>query len=124
MADRYSETFTNVTIRNLDACMATGIQPDGLWIYGDMAFNHATMCSPAMYKELYLAVPQTPGRLGACPWNGVYLSHRRRCERRHGPLRRAGFDALQPLECKANMDVRNLLPKYAKSWRFSGTSTS
>jgi len=27
-------TFTDVTLRNLDACMALGIQPDGLWIYG------------------------------------------------------------------------------------------
>ena len=47
-----SKTFTDVVLRNFDAVMATGIQPDGLWVYGDMAFKTATMCSPAMYREL------------------------------------------------------------------------
>lgn len=49
-----SRTFTELVLRNLDAAMATGIQPDGLWIYGDMAFKTATMCSPAMFDEFVL----------------------------------------------------------------------
>jgi uroporphyrinogen decarboxylase len=115
-----STTYTNVALRNLDACMATGIQPDGLWIYGDMAYNHATMCSPKMYRDIL--------------WN----CHKRMADWAHahgmkfifhtdGDINAvmdlyiaAGFDAIQPLECKAGMDVRNLLPKYADRLCFFG----
>lgn len=115
-----SQTFTDVTLRNLGALMATGIQPDGLWIYGDMAFKTATMCSPAMYKELIW-----PDHKRLADWahahrmkfiyhtdgnvNGVmdlYLA--------------AGFDCLQPLECKAGMDIRQLCPKYGDRLSFFG----
>jgi uroporphyrinogen decarboxylase len=106
-----AETFTDVTLGNFDAALAAGIRPDGLWIYGDMAFKTSTMCSPAMYKELFWpqhkrfadwahangmkAIYHTDGNV-----NGVidlYIE--------------AGFDCLQPLETKAGMDVRNLSPR-------------
>jgi len=115
-----SQTFTDVMLRNLDGLMATGIQPDGLWIYGDMAFKTATMCSPAMYRELIW-----PDHKRLCDWahahrmkfiyhtdgdvNGVmdlYLT--------------AGFDCLQPLECKAGMDIRRLCPQYGDRLSFFG----
>ncbi|MEX0777904.1 MAG: uroporphyrinogen decarboxylase family protein [Phycisphaeraceae bacterium] len=115
-----SRTFTDVELRNLDALMAAGIQPDGLWIYGDMAFNHATMCSPAMYREL------------------IWPDHKRLADWAHahrmwfiyhtdGDVRgvmdlylAAGFDCLQPLEAKANMDIRQLCPKFGKQLAFFG----
>lgn len=115
-----SRTFTNVMIRNLDAMMATGIEPDGLWIYGDMAFKTATMCSPTMYKEL------------------IWSDHKRLADWAHvhnmkfiyhtdGDVNgvmdlyvQAGFDCLQPLEVKASMDVRTLIPKYHKDLVFFG----
>lgn len=107
-----SRTFTDVMLVNLDAVMATGIQPDGLWIYGDMAFRSATMCSPAMYREL------------------IWPDHKRMADWAHAHRMKfifhtdgdvnaviddyiaAGFDCLQPLEAKANMDVRRLAPQY------------
>jgi uroporphyrinogen decarboxylase len=99
-----SKTFADVMIRNLDACMATGIAPDGLWIYGDMAFNHATMCSPKMYRELIW-----PDHKRLADWahvhNMKFIFHT------DGDVNgvmdlyvEAGFDCLQPLEAKANMD--------------------
>jgi uroporphyrinogen decarboxylase len=107
-----SRTFTAQTIRNLDAIVGSGIQPDGLWIYGDMAFKSGTMCSPGMYEELFW-----PDHKRLADWahahdmkliyhtdgdvNGVidlYLA--------------AGFDCLQPLEVKASMDIRELCPRY------------
>jgi len=115
-----SVTFTDQVIRNLDAVMATGIQPDGLWIYGDMAFNHATMCSPTMYQEL------------------IWPDHKRLADWAHahrmkfiyhtdgdvnGVLElyaKAGFDCLQPLESKANMDIRKLAPAYGDRFTFFG----
>ena len=32
----------------------------------------------------------------------------------------AGYDCLQPLECKASMDIRNLVPKYGDKLSFFG----
>jgi uroporphyrinogen decarboxylase len=115
-----SRTFTDQMLRNFDAAMATGITPDGLWIYGDMAYNHATMCSPEMYRELIW-----PDHKRLADWahahrmkfiyhtdgdvNGVmdlYLA--------------AGFDCLQPLEAKARMDIRNLCPRYGGRMAFFG----
>ncbi|NUN93616.1 MAG: hypothetical protein HUU04_07530 [Verrucomicrobiae bacterium] len=115
-----SETFTTVLLRNLDAVMATGIEPDGLWIYGDMAFNHATFCSPRMYREL------------------IWPDHKRLADWAHAHRMKmifhtdgnvnavldlyadAGFDALQPLEAKARMDLRTLGPKYGDRLTFFG----
>lgn len=113
-------TFTNALMRNMDACMATGIQPDGLWMYADMAYNHSTMCSPQMYRDLFW-----PAHKKLADWahahgmkfifhtdgdvNGV-IDH----------YIEAGIDALQPLESKANMDIRKLLPKYADRLCFFG----
>ncbi len=115
-----SETFTTVILRNFDAVMATGIEPDGLWIYGDMAFNHATFCSPRMYKDL------------------IWPDHKRLADWAHAHRMKfifhtdgdvnavmdhyvaAGFDSLQPLEAKANMDIRKLCPKYGDRLTFFG----
>jgi uroporphyrinogen decarboxylase len=115
-----SRTFTDQVLRNLDAAMATGIQPDGLWIYGDMAFKTATMCSPAMYKEL------------------IWPDHKRMAQWAHAHRMKfiyhtdgdingvmqlyidAGFDCIQPLEAKASMDVRKLCPRYGEKLAFFG----
>ena len=115
-----SRTFTDVMLFNLEAALATGITPDGLWIYGDMAFKTSTMCSPQMYRELIW-----PDHKRLADWahahdlkfiyhtdgdvNGVldlYLA--------------AGFDCLQPLECKAGMDLRRLAPKFGDRLAFFG----
>ncbi len=107
-----SRTCTDVSLRALETMDAAGVRPDGIWLYGDMAFNHSTMCSPAMYRELIwpdhqriaawahahdmMLIFHTDGNV-----NGVlelYLE--------------AGFDALHPLEAKAGMDVRRMAPVY------------
>ena len=107
-----SRTFTNVLLYNLDSAMAAGIAPDGLWIFGDMAFKTTTMCSPQMYRDL------------------IWPDHKRLADWAHAHnmkfiyhtdgnvngvidlLIAAGFDCLQPLECKAGMDIRQLAPRY------------
>lgn len=115
-----SRTYTDALIRGLDQHMELGIKPDGLWVYGDMAYNHSTMCSPQMYKELIW-----PDHKRIADWahshdmkfifhtdgdvNGVLdLYHE------------AGFDALQPLEAKANMDIRRIGPTHGKTFTWFG----
>jgi uroporphyrinogen decarboxylase len=115
-----SRTFTDVMLRNYDAALAAGAAADGIWMYGDMAYNHATMCSPGMYKELIWPdhkrmadwahqhgmkfIYHTDGNINAVM--DLYVA--------------AGFDALQPLEAKAGMDVRKLVPAYGRKLAFIG----
>ena len=115
-----SRTHTDVMLQNFDAIMATGIQPDGLWIYGDMAYKNGTMCSPQMYREL------------------IWPDHKRLADWAHAHRMKfiyhtdgdvngvmdlyvaAGFDCFQPIESKANMDIRRLCPKYGRQLAMFG----
>jgi uroporphyrinogen decarboxylase len=116
----FSRTYTDVVLANYEAILATGIQPDGLWTYGDMAYNHATVCSPSHYRQL------------------IWPEHKRLADWAHAHQMKfifhtdgdvngvidlyieAGFDCLQPLEAKANMDVRKLAPKYGRQLALFG----
>ncbi len=107
-----AETHTDLLLRDLDEALARGITADGLWVYGDMAFNHSTFCSPQMYRAL------------------IWPSHKRIADWAHAHdmnliyhtdgnvdgvidlYLEAGFDCLQPLEAKAGMDVRRMCPRY------------
>lgn len=107
-----SRFMTDLVIKDFDLLMSKGIEPDGVWIYGDMAYRRGPMCSPSMYRELIwpdhkrLAdwahehglpfIFHTDGDVNACIPH--YID--------------AGFDCLQPLEAKAGMDVRVLAPRY------------
>jgi len=115
-----SRTFTTQMLRNFDAVMATGIEPDGLWIYGDMAFKTATMCSPDMYRDLIW-----PDHKRLADW--AHSHNMKMIYHTDGDVNgvldmyvEAGFDALQPLEAKANMDIRKLCPQYGDRLVFFG----
>ncbi|MGC9450075.1 MAG: uroporphyrinogen decarboxylase family protein [Oceanipulchritudo sp.] len=115
-----AEVTTTRSLQTAQSLYEAGIHPDGLWIYGDMAFNHATFCSPADYKEL------------------IWPQHKRMCDWAHergmktiyhtdGNVNgvidlyiEAGIDVLQPLECKAGMDIRDLVPAYGDRLGFFG----
>lgn len=115
-----SKIEADLTIRDYQAILDAGVQPDGIWIYGDMAYNHATICSPQMYREL------------------IWPDHKRLADFAHennmkfifhtdGDVNgvidlyiEAGFDCLQPLEAKANMDVVKLVPVYGDKLAFFG----
>ncbi len=115
-----SQVHTDLLIRDYQAIIDAGVQPDGIWMYGDMAYNHATMCSPAMYRELIW--PDHKRLADFAHDNGMkFIYHT------DGDVNgvmdlylEAGFDSLQPLEAKANMDVRKLCPKYGDRMCFFG----
>ncbi len=112
--------FTDNLLRNFDALWERGYRADGVWVYGDMAFNHATMCSPATYRDILW--PQHKRLADWAHARGLpFIYHT------DGDVRaviphyiEAGFDALQPLEAKANMDVRELCPTYKGKLNFFG----
>jgi uroporphyrinogen decarboxylase len=106
------QLHTDVVLRSFEALLAAGVQPDGLWVYGDMAYNHATMCSPAMYRDLVW-----PAHQRMAEW--AHARGMRAIYHTDGRVRgvldlyvEAGFDCLQPLEAKAGMDIREFAPIY------------
>jgi uroporphyrinogen decarboxylase len=115
-----SQTYTDIQLREFEAIMSLGLEFDGVFMWGDMAYNHSTFCSPRMYRDLIW-----PDHRRVADWvhdhgmkiiyhtdgnvNGVldlYLE--------------AGFDCLQPLEAKANMDIGALCPVYGDRLAFMG----
>jgi len=115
-----SRTHTDLMLRDFTQALDTGIVPDGIWIYGDMAFNHATMCSPAMYKQLIW--PDHKRLADFAHERGMkFIFHTDGCVSGVTDLWvEAGFDCYQPIEAKAHMDVRELCPKYADDMSFFG----
>lgn len=110
--DDVARTFTDLTIRDFELLESSGVECDGVWIYGDMAYRGGPMCSPAKYRELVW--PQHKRLADWAHSRGVpFIYHT------DGDVNsvmdlyvEAGFDAVQPLEAKAFMDVRKLAPKY------------
>jgi len=115
-----ADVTTTRSLQSAQRLYDAGVHADCLWIYGDMAFNHATFCSPADYREL------------------IWPFHKRMCDWAHNRGMKtiyhtdgqvnavidlyieAGVDVLQPLECKAGMDIRNLVPRYGDQLGFFG----
>ncbi|MBI2193736.1 MAG: hypothetical protein HYU36_17305 [Planctomycetes bacterium] len=107
-----SRTYTDLVLRDLEAAMARGVKPDGFWIYGDMAYNHGTLCSPAMYRDLVWPDHQRMAEWGHQRGMKVIFHTDGDVNGVVDLYLQAGFDCLQPLEAKAHMDVRQLAPRY------------
>lgn len=115
-----SVTITDALIRQFEAVVERGVKLDGVWVFGDMAYNHATMCSPAMYREL------------------IWPDHKRLADWAHAHGARfiyhtdgnvtgvldlylqAGFDGFHPIESKAGMDIREMGPRIGDRLLFFG----
>lgn len=115
-----SRTMTDKVLADFQYLMDNGVEPDGVWIYGDMAYRSGVLCGPPLYREL------------------VWPDHQRMAQWAHdrglpfifhtdGDVNAviedyiaAGFDCLQPLEAKAGMDVQNLVPQYGDRLAFFG----
>lgn len=103
---------TDLVLREFEAVLARGVEPDGLWIYGDMAYNHSTICSPAMYRAIVW--PQHRRMADWAHARGMkFIYHTD--GNVHGVLAdyvAAGFDCFQPIEAKAGMDIREFAPRF------------
>jgi uroporphyrinogen decarboxylase len=115
-----SRVYTDAVIRGLDKLMATGIQPDGLWIYGDMAYKNATMCSPQMYRDIIWPDHKRLADWGHAHGMKVIFHTDGNVNGVIDLYIEAGIDCLQPLEAKAGMDIRSLGPKYGSRLAFFG----
>lgn len=105
------DTETDVAIRALDYLERCGVTFDGAWIFGDIAYNHAPFCSPRMYRQLVM--PAHARQVGWFKDRGLPVIYHTDGDFR--PLIPSfieiGIDCFQPLEAKANIDVRELKPQ-------------
>jgi uroporphyrinogen decarboxylase len=100
--------------------MDKGFQFDGAFLYNDMGYRNASLFSPRLYRETHFETDRM-----VCEFfhrhNMPVLLHS--CGRVSGlipQLIEAGFDCLQPLEVKANMDVVELKKQYGDRLAFMG----
>ncbi|MBZ0301412.1 MAG: hypothetical protein K8J31_16815 [Anaerolineae bacterium] len=107
-----SRTYTDHLLREFEAIDALELDFDGVFMWGDMAYNRSTFCSPRMYRDLIW-----PDHQRIAEW--VHAHGMKLIYHTDGNVNgvmdlyiEAGFDCLQPLETKAGMDVRDLAPAY------------
>ena len=106
------DTEADVAIAVLDHLERSGVQFDGAWVYGDIAYNHAPFFSPRMYRQQI-----KPAHARQIAWfkeRGLPVIYHTDGDFRlvMPDLIEIGVDCFQPLEAKAHMDVRELKPQY------------
>jgi len=114
------ETYTRLALDMFALVEAEGMTCDGAFVYGDMAYNTGPFMSPTHYREFL-----KPYLKQMCD-----VFHRRGMPvifHSDGDIRPviedlldAGVDALNPLEAKAGLDVRELAPQYGDRVGFVG----
>jgi len=92
----------------------------GLYVWGDIAYNHGMFFSPKYWREVYK--PQLKRICDAVHAAGLKTIY-------HGcgnascvfeDMIEAGVDAYNPLEAKAGLDVLELKRKFGRRWSFNG----
>lgn len=95
-------------------------QPDGIWIFDDLAYNKGTFCSPAILEELYLPFYKELADF----FHGYDLPVVFHCCGNMDdvvPLVvRAGYDAINPMERKAGSDPLRYAREYGDKLAFIG----
>lgn len=114
------DTYTRVAIQMLEIAEAGGLTCDGAFVYGDLAYKNGPFMSPRHYRELVQ------------PYHKRLFDefHRRKMPvifHSDGDIRpvlddliEAGVTAINPIEAKAFMDVRELAPAYGDRLGFVG----
>ena len=114
------EAHTKLITDIYDAMKSAGVDFDGAWLSDDLGYTAAPLISPGMYRDLV-----KPYHKQACDHfarDGLKTIFH--SDGNVAPLipdfLDAGFSALNPLEAKAGLDVRDLKPKYGDSLTLFG----
>ncbi|MBE7463107.1 MAG: hypothetical protein HS116_06365 [Planctomycetes bacterium] len=97
-----------------------GIEFDGAWFWGDIAYKNASMVSPKQYAERLKPFHKRLCGLVHASGGEVILHSDGNLKGLLPELLDASFDCLQPLEVKAGMDVRELKAVYGSRLSFMG----
>jgi len=106
------QTYATLLIAIAEAMRGSGIEFDGAWLRGDMAYHKGPMFSPAMYDELLF-----PQHRRLCDYfrsvgKPVMLHTDGKIDMMIPRYIEAGFCAIHPLEAKCDQDVRVLKELY------------
>ncbi len=114
------DTYTTLQIQMLELAEAEGMVCDGAFIYGDMAYKTGPFMSPRHYREF--SMPYHKRLFGEFHKRGMpVIFHSDGDIRPVIPdLINAGVDAINPMETRAGMDVRELAPQYGDRLSFVG----
>lgn len=114
------QTHTDFTFGMLEKVMKSGFDFDAVYVFSDMGYKAGPFFSPDYY-ERFLA-PYYKRYKKFCTDNGMhFLIHTDGNMNKLLPnFIAGGFELINPVEARAGMDVRQLLPKYGKDITFFG----
>jgi len=114
------DTYTRVAIQMFEMTETEGMKCDGAFVYGDMAYNTGPFMSPRHFREFL--VPYHKRMFDEFHRRGMPVIFHSDGDIRPviGDLISSGVDAINPLECKANMDLRELAPQWGDRLGFVG----
>ncbi len=116
----FCQVYTDFYIRHYEMIFREAGLPDGMFIYEDLGYKNGLFCSPAALKEL--VTPYHKRLVNYFKDHGLpVILHSCGDVRRALPsILEAGFDCLQPMEAKANMNVLELAKEYSGKIAFMG----
>ncbi len=114
------ETYATLFIELMELMFAEGAYLDGCFLYGDVGYRNTTLFSPAIYRELLFPQHQRICRYLRERGKFVILHSCGKIDALIPQFIEAGFHAIQPLEAKTGMDVRNLKALHGNKITFFG----
>jgi uroporphyrinogen decarboxylase len=114
------DTYTTVAIKLFEITESAGMDCDGAFVYGDVAYKNGPFMSPTHYREFLK--PYHKRMFDAFNKRGMPVLYHSDGDIRLllDDLIGAGVAAINPLENSANMDVRELAPAYGDRLGFIG----
>ena len=114
------DTSTDLVLGLLQLLIDKGYQFDGYWCSDDLGYRNGLMFSPRHYRELVMPAHQKV--CDFCHQHGIFaiLHSCGNVNEAVDDLIEAGWDCLQPLEVKAQMDVIQLKRKYGDQLALMG----
>ena len=103
---------TDLVLATFEMVIEKGYKPDGYWCSDDLGYRNGLMFSPKVFRELFL--PAHRALCEYCHQHGVstFLHTCGNVNEVVDDLIDVGWDCLQPLEVKAQMDVVQLKRDY------------
>jgi len=114
------KTYTDLIIALAQNVLDLGVDFDGAWFWGDLGYRNSQLFSPALYDQLLFPHHQRMCRFFNDLGKPVILHSCGRIQELIPRFIEAGFAAIQPLEAKANQDVRELKKIFGNQIVFFG----
>ncbi|MBC8235437.1 hypothetical protein H8E77_38310 [bacterium] len=113
-------TYTRLLLDIYDGMKRKGVQFDGAWAPDDMGYRNGPLFSPQMYRELVFPFHKQVCDHLKTDGLPTMLHSDGNIEPLLPMIIEAGYAAVHPLEVKAGLDIRELMPKYGDKIVFFG----